>query len=199
MRRDDWNARYAEQDLIWSAEANRFLVEEVQNLQPGRALDAGCGEGRNAVWLAERGWTVTGVDFSDVAIGKAEAMAARRGVDVEWVVDDLSEYVPAKAHFDLVVQMYLHVPSPNRERIWTRLAEAVAPGGTLLVVGHDLTNLDGGYGGPSRPEVLFTPDDVTSVLDDFEILRSERVIRTVEREGVTHQAIDALVRAMKPR
>ncbi len=193
MNRDIWNARYAERDLIWSAEPNRFLVAEVSDMVPGRAIDIGAGEGRNAFWLAEQGWKVTAVDFSDVAIDKGRQIAERRGLDVDWVVADLHTYVPAEASFDLVVEFYVQLPAPLRQEIWRRAAAAVAPGGTLLVVGHDLTNLEQGYGGPQNPAALFTPDDVVRAIEDLEIVKATRVDRPVNG----HVAIDALVRAVR--
>src|SRR3954453_18258953 len=103
MDADGWNARYAEQELVWSAGPNRFLVSEVADLPPGRALDLACGEGRNAIWLAEQGWQVTGVDFPAVAIEKARAIAAKRGVDVEFRVADLLAFEPPEQAYDLVL------------------------------------------------------------------------------------------------
>ena len=101
-----WDERYAGDDLVWSAEPNRFLVAEVETLPPGRALDLACGEGRNAVWLAERGWDVTGVDFSKVGLDKARRLADARGVSVHWELADVTEYMPAPESFDLVIVMY---------------------------------------------------------------------------------------------
>ena len=92
MDRGDWNERYSGSELLWTATPNRFLVAEASGLEPGRALDLACGEGRNAVWLVERGWQVTGVDFSDVAIEKARELAAARGVEGEWLAADLADY-----------------------------------------------------------------------------------------------------------
>ena len=89
MDRADWDERYAGSELLWSAEPNRFLVAETAGLTPGRALDLACGEGRNAVWLARRGWQVTGVDYSEVAIEKARRLASARKANVDWVVADL--------------------------------------------------------------------------------------------------------------
>ena len=108
--REDWNARYAQKELVWTAEPNRLFAAEVGGLAPGRALDLACGEGRNAVWLAERGWQVTGVDFSDVALAKAAELAASRGVEVEWVVADVLDYEPEPRAFDLVAVLYLQLP-----------------------------------------------------------------------------------------
>jgi len=166
-------------------------------MAPGRALDLACGAGRNAVWLAERGWTVTGVDFSDVALENARRLAAERGVEVEWVEGDLLEWRPS-GEFDLVAVLYLQLPAEERRAVLARAAAAVAPGGTLLVVGHDLQNLNGGHGGPKDPAVLFTPDDVAAELPGLEIEKAERVLRPVATEDGEVQAIDALVRARRP-
>ena len=155
--RGDWNERYARTELLWTAEPNRLIAAEAGDLAPGRALDLACGEGRNAVWLAERGWDVTGVDFSDVAIEKARALAAQRGVEVDWQVADVLGYAPTAAGFGLVVVCYLQLPADELERALQHAVSALAPGGTLLVLGHDATNLADGHCGPQDPAVLFTP------------------------------------------
>ena len=197
-RAADWDERYAGSELVWSAEPNRFLVAEAEGLAPGRALDLACGEGRNAVWLAGRGWEVTGVDFSAVGLRKAERLAASRGVHVDWVLADLLAYVPAPLAYDLVLVFYLQLPAAGRRLATRAAAGAVAPGGMLLVVGHDLLNLTEGYGGPRHAEVLFTPADVVADLDELEVERAERVRRPVEADGERVEAIDALVRARRP-
>ncbi len=198
MKREEWNRKYASPDLVWSAEPNRFLVAEVEALSPGRALDLACGEGRHAVWLAERGWRVTAVDFSEVALTKAERLAQSRGVEVEWVAADVVDYRPSGT-FDLVSVLYLQLPAEERRLVLEHAAEAVAPGGTLLVVGHDLANLTEGYGGPREPSVLFTADDVVSELPGLVVERAERVRRRVALDEGDVEAVDALVRARKPR
>lgn len=196
--REDWNARYAGKDLLWTAEPNRLFAAEVGGLEPGRALDLACGEGRNAVWLAERGWDVTAVDFSDVAIGKAARLAESRGVDVEWVVADVLEYEPEPEAFDLVAVLYLQLPHDELARALRHAADALAAGGTLFVLGHDTTNLTDGYGGPRDATVLFTPEDVVAAVGGLAVERAEKVERTVEpADGGTATAIDALVRAVR--
>jgi SAM-dependent methyltransferase len=197
-RREDWNRRYADGEQLWNAQPNRFLVAEVERLPPARALDLACGQGRNAIWLAERGWRVTAVDFSDVGLATAERLAASRGVEVDWVLSDLLEYRPPSESFELVLILYLQLPPAGRQLVLERAAEALSPGGTLLVIGHDLLNLTEGYGGPTNPEVLFTPDVVVDELPGVVIERAERVKRTVARDdGDEVEAIDALVRARK--
>ena len=192
-----WDRRYGGSELIWTAEPNRFLAAEVAGLSPGRALDLACGEGRNAVWLAERGWRVTGVDFSQVGLDKAQRLAQERGVAVAWELADLIEYLPPPAAFDLVAILYLHLHPATTCEILRRAAAALAPGGTLLVVGHDPTNIEEGYGGPQNPAILMAPDQIADALDDLEIERAERVRRPVPSAGEDVCAIDALVRAVR--
>jgi 2-polyprenyl-3-methyl-5-hydroxy-6-metoxy-1,4-benzoquinol methylase len=198
--REEWNRRYAGRELLWTATPNRFLVAETARLTPGRALDLACGEGRNAVWLAEQGWTVTGVDFSDVALAKARRLAARGGVDVRWVSADLRDHHPESHLYDLVLLFYLQVPAAERRPIVRAAADGVAPGGTLLLVAHDLSNLADGHGGPQEPAVLYSADDVAADLacTGLRIERAERVERRVPGTDGEHVALDALVRARRP-
>lgn len=199
MDRADWNRRYAGTELLWTAEPNRFLVEETVGLTPGRALDLACGEGRNAVWLAERGWRVSGVDFADVAIEKARELAFRRGVDVEWIVADVLGYEPEAGAFDLVAVVYLQLDEADRRIALPRAARAVAADGVFVFVAHDVRNLAEGHGGPSDPAVLYSPSDVVAHLDGLAVERAETVIRPVETPDGERQALDVIVRATRAR
>jgi 2-polyprenyl-3-methyl-5-hydroxy-6-metoxy-1,4-benzoquinol methylase len=192
-----WDRRYAGSELLWTAQPNRFLVAEVADLPPGRALDLACGEGRNAVWLAERGWRVTGVDFSAVALKKAAGLAEARGVEVDWVHADLASFEPERGVHDLVVVLYLQVPAADRSPIMRRAAAAVAPGGVLLVVAHDRSNLEDGWGGPQDPAVLYTAADLASDIagEGLETERADVVERPVDAEGGEKIALDLLFRA----
>jgi SAM-dependent methyltransferase len=152
------------------------------------------------VWLAERGWQVTGVDFSSIGIDKARQLEDARGVRAHWVVADLLDYRPEPGGFDLVIVFYLQVPPGQRPTILRAAAQAVAPGGTFLLVGHDSSNIERGYGGPQDPAVLYTAEDVTEDLagTGLRIERAEIVQRPVETAGATRIALDALVRASRP-
>lgn len=132
-----WNDLYAERDRIWSGHPNAALVRVVADLPPGHALDLGCGEGGDTVWLAEQGWRVTGVDISATALARARAAAAERALDrVDWAQADLADWEPPAA-YDLVSACFLHSPVDfPREAVLRRAAAAVAPGGHLLLVGH---------------------------------------------------------------
>jgi SAM-dependent methyltransferase len=162
MRFDEasWEERYGAAPALWSGRPNPQLVAEATGLTPGRALDAGSGEGGDALWLAGRGWRVTAVDFSTVALGRAAAEARRRGVEVDWVHADLTRWNPPRGAFDLVSAQYFHLPPHDRDPAFARLAAAVAPGGSLLVVGHVASELHTGL-----PEMFFTAGQVAATLD----------------------------------
>ena len=199
MDRDQWDERYDGDELVWTSTANEFLVSEVADLPAGRAVDLACGEGRNAVWLAERGWKVTGVDFSPVGLAKAQRLAEERQVDVRWVESAVEEWTAPPDGFDLVAVLYLQLPQPERSVALAVAAAAVAPGGTLLVVAHDHDNLTRGFGGPSEEAVLYSVDDVIDVADaaGLSVQRGEQVVRFVDSESGRHGAIDTLVRAVR--
>ena len=198
MDREGWNRRYASGEFVWTAAANRFLVAEVSDLPAGRALDLAAGEGRNAVWLAERGWSVTAVDFSATGIDKGRRLAAARDVAaaITWIEADLEEHAPEAGSFDLVIVMYLHLPWPRMAPVVRRAATAVASGGTFLLVGHDRSNLEHGHGGPPDAGVLYTAEAVAGELHGLRILEAGRRDRPVDLPDGGHAvAIDCLVRA----
>lgn len=196
--RERWNRRWAGERAHASSAPSEFLVAETEALPPGRALDVACGAGRNAVWLARRGWRVTGVDFSDVALRAARDLAASVGVEVEWIEADAVTWIPPRRAYDLVTVMYLQLPAAERRAALEHAADAVGSGGTLLVVGHDLLNLTEGWGGPTQSEVLFTPEDVVSEIGGLVIESARRVRRAVAEGAGAREAIDALVRARRP-
>jgi SAM-dependent methyltransferase len=184
---------------VWSAEPNRFVVESVAGLTPGSALDLAAGEGRNAVWLAEQGWRVTAVDFSPVAVERGRELAARRGVPVEWRVIDVTAYRPVPGSYDLVLISYLHLPARDLTGVLAAARTALRPGGTVVVVGHDLANLTGGTGGPQDPAILLTPETVVDGLAGLRIQRTETARRPVVRaDGETVDALDTVVVATRP-
>ena len=179
-----WDARYAAADRVWSAEPNRWAVEVLGDLPPGTALDLGTGEGRHAVWLARLGWRVTAVDFSGEAIRKARTLqqAHLPEARIDWRQADVVTDPPPAAAFDAVLLMFLHLPRPQHRTLLRGAARALAPGGTLLLVGHDLANLTDGRGGPQDPDVLFTAEDLLADLEGLEgldVVRAGRAERAV--------------------
>ncbi|MGW2523739.1 class I SAM-dependent methyltransferase [Streptomyces sp. NPDC001617] len=195
-----WDERYRGSELVWKAEPNRFVQEVLAGLNPsGRAVDLAAGEGRNAVWLAERGWDVDAVDFSAVALEKAERLAVARGVRLHTVHADLTAWTPREATYDVALIAYLHLPWPDMAQVLTRAATAVRSGGTLLLVGHDAANPEHGHGGPQDPRVLYTAEQVAGLWRPYaDILRAETVTRPVtDGDGFCRTALDALVRAVR--
>ncbi|MDI3315255.1 MAG: class I SAM-dependent methyltransferase [Mycobacterium sp.] len=197
MDAEAWNSRYRDAELLWGAQPNTFVVAELTAAPPGRALDVACGEGRNAIWLASHGWQVIGVDFSAVGLERAEQLASRAGVEQRVsfrLADVVSDPLPT-GPFDAVIVAYLQLAPGPRRVVLRKAAAAVGTGGTLLVVGHDSTNLAEGIGGPQDPAVLFSPAEVLADLaglDGLVVEKAERVRRPVP--GAERDAIDALVR-----
>jgi len=194
-RRARWDERHAARDPIESHEPDPTLVEACAQLAPGRALDLGSGDGRNAIWLAGRGWRVTAVDFSSVALERARARAEAAGVAVDWRQEDLLAWQPEAEAFDLVTLVFIHLPGDERRAVYAGAAAAVAPGGTLLVVAHDRSNIEHGVGGPQDPDVLVTPAEIVADLPaGYEVERAETVRRGSDPGPVP---IDAVVRARR--
>jgi SAM-dependent methyltransferase len=193
--RTAWDERYRQADWVWSTTPNQFVAQVLADMPPGRALDLACGEGRNALWLAEKGWRATAVDFSSVAVAKGRAVAESRGLDVTWVAADLLDYEPERGGYDAVLIAYLHLPPDDLRRVLGKARDALADGGTLLVVGHDVTNVTEGTGGPQYPEILYTPDAIADAVAPLSIERAERVLRHVD--GAERAAIDTLVVAVR--
>ncbi|HLK42215.1 MAG TPA: class I SAM-dependent methyltransferase [Thermoleophilia bacterium] len=195
MDRTAWDERYRQTDWVWSTTPNQFVAQVLADMPPGRALDLACGEGRNALWLAEKGWRATAVDFSSVAVAKGRAAAESRGLDVTWIAADLLDYEPERGAYDAVLIAYLHLPPDDMHRVLGKARDALADGGTLLVVGHDVTNLTEGTGGPQDPAILYTPDVIVEAVTPLSIERAERVLRHVD--GADRPAIDTLVVAVR--
>ena len=193
-----WDQRYSAPGFAWGTKPNRRLVTEVAELPPGRALDLGAGEGRNAVWLASRGWDVTAVDFSKAGLERAAEMAADAGVSVTRVVTDLTRYAPEGGAYDLVILMFLQLPDPPLRAVVARAAAAVAAGGTFLLIAHDASNLQHGYGGPHDPAMLTHVDAVVGGLRGLTVQRAETFERVVATDEGDRTAIDCIVRAVRP-
>ncbi|WP_150951812.1 class I SAM-dependent methyltransferase [Microbacterium testaceum] len=195
-----WDERYrASAGGVWATQPPAVVREIAAALTPGAAIDVATGDGRTALWLADRGWACTGVDFSSAGLALA---AARPGGDsVTWTTADVHDWHP-EAFVDLVVSCYLHLP--DSAAAVARIADWVAPGGTLIVLGHDVENIAAGGHGPSDPTILYSPELLRGALDDrFRIERCERVTRTSAdaelRDGHSAAAIDTLLHAVRVR
>ena len=196
-----WDERYGQHEQMFSGNPNGVLVVEAPGLTPGQALDVGCGEGADALWLARHGWQVTAVDISQVALERA----ARAGKDVEgkvaWIRADLAD-APLPPHsFDLVSLQYFPLPRQPEHATLRRLLAAVAPGGTLLFVGHNLDDFPPEHTRDFDPRSFYQPDEVAELLGDdgdaWTVLANETRARTAPAPAGTHHVSDVVLRARR--
>ncbi|MFD4366709.1 class I SAM-dependent methyltransferase [Rhodococcus sp. NPDC058521] len=193
-----WDDRYSQDEFVWGAPPNDVVVEQLTALPHGRALDLACGEGRNSLWLATRGWQVTGIDYSGVAVEKARAVASRSPRSVrerlDYRVADITDCELGEG-YDVALLIYVHLPRSQRQHIVKRAINSLKPDGILMILGHDSSNIENGVGGPQDLEILYTPDELRSELpSDFLVDVTERRLRETEA-GI---AIDALVVGRRP-
>lgn len=199
-----WDQRYGSQPAIWSGNANQRLVEQASHLTPGRALEVGSGEGADAIWLAQRGWQVVATDVSAVALERAAGLAAGAGEQVvqaiTWQQADLSGWSPEPASFDLVTAHFMYLPQPALRTLHGQLAAAVRPGGTLLVVGHDPSDLHKHPRDAEMAAIMYTAEDVAAVLDpaewDIEVCEVQARVQT-GADGIPMDLNDAVLRARR--
>jgi SAM-dependent methyltransferase len=195
-----WDDRYAAHDLVWSVEPNRFVAEIIGPLTPGRAVDLAAGEGRNAIWMVEQGWSVVALDFSSVAVDRMRSLARERlGADADrltTLVADATLPAPGDpASYDVALLSYLQLPSDQWRSALRAAVTAVRPGGRVVVVGHAGRNLAEGWGGPSDRSVLYDPDEVLEAADGLPVTVDQSGIRErpVETDEGERVALDTVV------
>lgn len=195
-----WEARYSGEQTVWSGNPNAQLVAEVSGLTPGTALDVGCGEGGDVIWLARQGWKVTGADFSANGLARAARHADEAGVAdrTDWWQVDARTFAADGRSYDLVTTHFLHPPDHGMVEVTSRLAEAVAPGGHLLVVGHAPSEAFTQLAESHRHAMFVAEDLLPGLPDDFEALVIEQRPRTVTRDGVTVDVHDSTLLARRP-
>jgi SAM-dependent methyltransferase len=203
---DFWDDFYQSAEKIWSGQPNPQLVAQTADLTPGTALDAGSGEGGDAIWLASQGWTVTAVDVSAVVLERAAANAAAHGAviadRITWRHEDLYATGPRQQGFDLVSAQFIHFRSPGLESMHRRLAAAVRPGGTLLVVTHHPDDLRANVGRSGRAETLPSAGELAAVLDpgSWDILVAAAIGRpATDLDGQPVTVKDTVLRAVRRR
>ena len=193
-----WDDRYGSREQLFSGNPNGVLVTEVADLTPGQALDVGCGEGGDALWLARRGWQVTAVDISRTALDRAAAAGSDVAGRVAWSRADLTATPPPARSFDLVSVQYFPLEHEPDDLALYGLLAAVTPGGTLLFVGHDLADLTGHE--DFDPRDYYQPDEVARLLDDdWIVLINERRPRTAPAPEGTPHTHDTVLRAERLR
>lgn len=175
----DWDVRYAAEPELWGAEPNRYVRARLAAADPAYVVDLACGNGRNALWLARRGWRVTAVDTSTVALDQARKKAADMGLDVEWIHADVRTWAPA-GPVDVALVSYLHLPTPELVALLRGAATWLRPEGRLLYVGHSRTNHARGVGGPSEPEVLAEIADLAAAAEGLRTVSLEHILRPTD-------------------
>jgi len=195
-----WDELYVSREQLFSGNPNGVLVTEVTDLAPGQALDVGCGEGGDALWLARRGWQVRAVDISRVALDRAAEAGADVAGRVAWTHGDLTATPPPAAAFDLVSLQYFPLPRQTDHAALHGLLDAVAPGGTLLVAGHDLADLSPEHGNGLDPADFYQPAEIAGLLDgSWTVLVDEIRPRTAPAPEGTRHVNDAVLRALRRR
>jgi 2-polyprenyl-3-methyl-5-hydroxy-6-metoxy-1,4-benzoquinol methylase len=194
-----WDERYGTEQRVWSGNPNAQLVAEVSDLTPGTALDVGCGEGGDVIWLAGRGWAVTGADFSSNGLARAARHAEQAGVAdrTEWWLVDARSFAADGRVFDLVTTHFLHPPDGGMLAVTRRLSEAVAPGGHLLVVGHAPSHRFTHMGESARRAMFLAADLLPALPEDLEPVVVEQRPRTVTRDGQTVEIDDSTLLARR--
>lgn len=175
----DWDARYAAEPTLWGTDPNQYVRARLGLDEPARAVDLACGNGRNALWLARRGWQVTGVDISGVALERARDRAGELGVEVEWVHGDVRTWAPANL-VDVVLVAYLHLPTAELVDLLAKAAGWLRPGGRLIYIGHSRTNHARGVGGPSEPTVLAEIADLATAAEGLRTVALEHLLRVTD-------------------
>lgn len=195
-----WTERYAAAAMVWDTTPNQFVVATCEHLTPGRALDLGAGEGRNAIWLAGRGWKVTAVDFASIAVGRIASHAALQSVRLDAIVANALNYHPAPNSVDLALLCYLQLPVGQLRKAISNAVSGLDVGGRLVVVAHDESNLPNGIGGPKDPDRLTNPETVAKIATELglSVKRAEVVQREVRSDDGLRIAMDHVVEAVRP-
>ncbi|MBB4931702.1 SAM-dependent methyltransferase [Lipingzhangella halophila] len=195
-----WDEKYGSSDQVFSGAPNGVLVTEVTDLEPGQALDVGCGEGADALWLARHGWLVTAIDISRVALRRAASTGADTAGRVSWTRADLTTTPPPAGAFDLVSVQYFPLAHEPPHTALRGLLAAVAPGGTLLIASHDLADLPPRHEGGFDPSDYYQPADIARLLDsNWTILVNETRPRTTPPPPGTPHTHDTVLRAQRTR
>ncbi len=194
-----WNERYSAPEYVYGTAPNTFLASVADRIPPGRVLSLADGEGRNGVYLAALGQTVTTVDASPVGVAKARRLADMRGVSLTALVADLNEWTVPPAAWEGIVSIFCHLPPELRRGVHAEVVEGLVPGGVFVLEAYAVRQLGYGTGGPASADLLLTPDLVRAELVGLEILRAEELERNVQ-EGHLHRGRSAVVQviARKP-
>ena len=198
MQSEQWDARYAQSESVWTREPNQFVLEYLEALPAGTMADIAGGEGRNALWFASRGWRAENIDFSEVAVNRSLEWAHQQGLAATFtatVADATAKGISQTAPLDLVVMAYLQVPAVSLSQAITHAVEQIRSGGVFFGVWHARENLEHGFGGPPSADVLPTQDELRAAATSagLTVEKLELRDRLVSVDGETHTAIDVVL------
>lgn len=190
-----WDERYASPEYVYGTEPNNFLAAVAARIPAGRVLSLADGEGRNGVYLASLGYSVTSVDASPVGLAKARRLAAERGVQLATVVADLADYAIAPGAWEGIISIFCHLPPPLRRRVHQQVVGGLLPGGLFVLEAYSVRQLGFGTGGPANVELLLTLDTLREELRGLELLNAREIEREVH-EGLLHEGTSAVVQVV---
>jgi 16S rRNA G1207 methylase RsmC len=194
MNKNHWNERYAGTDRLFTDKPDETLVELAADLPPGRAIDVGAGEGRNSLWLARKGWSVTAIDVSEVALNRLADQARDEQLSITTEVVEMKEFLERGQLFDLVVIANVHAEPGERAKLFARACNSLAPGGHLFLVGHHVSSL--GKAGPRQPDRLYTEEMLKAAFPELEVLRAAK--RKGRRGDRGEPITDVILWALRP-
>lgn len=175
-----WNERYAQNDRLWIPDADSSLKEAAADIEPTDALDLGCGEGRNALYLARAGFQVTAVDFANVALERLKAVATTEGLTVQTVCEDMFTYLTSPHQFHFVVLANIHPPRDRRQALYKAIRHVITPGGRLYLIGHHVDSL--GIAGPPDKDLLIDEDEIKDAFREF-VVRTLKKVSDISDHG----------------
>ncbi len=191
----NWDERYSEPGFAYGTEPNEFLVSVVEKIPRGKVLSLAEGEGRNAVYLASLGYLVTGVDGSEVGLQKALELATERGVAINTIHADLSEFVIEAGQWDAIIACYCHVPSAIRDPLHQAAVRGLKSGGVFILEAFSKEQLSYGTGGPQSIDMLMALDELKQELEGLHLVHAVKVERDV-REGSNHTGLASVIQIM---
>ena len=193
-----WDERYQGDDYVYGTEPNDFLRAQVDRLPPGRILCLAEGEGRNAVFLAERGFTVTAIDQSGVGLQKARRLAEGRGVTIDTIVADLADYDIEPGAWDGIVSIFAHMPQAARQHLHGEVVTGLRPGGVFILEAYRPEQLEYRTGGPPMVELMMDLESLRAELEGLDFEFAEETVRDIQ-EGPLHQGLGAVVQVLARR
>lgn len=193
--KEKWNERYSGEEFVYGIEPNAFFKESLGDLQPGKILFLGEGEGRNAVYAAQKEWDVTAYDYSDAAKEKALKFAEKSGVNIIYRVEDLADFNPEPETYEAVVLIFLHLQGNLRAQTHEKAIKSLKPGGRIILEAFEKEQINNSSGGPANTDLLYSLEELFEDFQDLNLIRFEKA-SPVLREGSLHSGKAVTIRLL---